>query len=109
MADEASGSVSDAESNAESQNQDQVSIAQIELPPLPRNYTVRQAMVACGFNDVIQRAGMTDAPRVAAESFDNDFETALYLDDSDIASVAKRFSAFTQAAGKISWTVPQKN
>jgi hypothetical protein len=83
--------------------------AQFDLPPLPQNYTVRQAMVACGFNDVIQRAAMTDAQRVAEESFDNDFQTALYLDDADVASEAKRFSTFTQAAGKISWTVPQKN
>ena len=81
----------------------------IELPPQPRIYTVLEAIITCGFDNVVQRQGLTDAARVANESFDNDFNTSLYLDDTDIISEAKRYASLTQAAGKINWTVPQKN
>ena len=81
----------------------------IVLPPEPHVYTVREAMIACGFNDVIARAGLTDARRIATESFDNDFYTAIHMKEEDITSEVKRYAALTQANGKISWTVPQKN
>jgi hypothetical protein len=81
----------------------------VELPPLPQAHTVREAMATCGFNDEILRGGLTDAQRVATESFDDDFITALYLEDKDIASEVKRYASLTQATGKINWTVPQKN
>jgi hypothetical protein len=81
----------------------------VALPPPPRIYTVSEAMTACGFDNVLARGGLTDAQRVATESFDDDFATAIYLEDKDIASEVKRYASLTQAAGKISWTVPQKN
>lgn len=81
----------------------------IVLPPEPHVYMVREAMIACGFNDVIACAGFTDAQRIATESFDNDFNTVIHMKDDDITSEVKQYASLTQANGKISWTVPQNN
>ena len=78
------------------------------LPELPFLYTVRAAMESCGFNNVIIRAGMTDAQRVATGTFNDEFETAIHLDEKDIANEVKRYATLSQAAGRILWTATNR-
>lgn len=99
----------DQEQNEGQQMDEDIPQPQQQLPPQPRVFTVLDAMIACGFDNVIERGGITDAQRVATDTFDDDFSTAIYLDYKDIASEVKRYAALTQAAGRILWTAPNKN
>jgi hypothetical protein len=82
---------------------------ELQEEDIPQGFTVLDAMITCGFNNTIQRAGSTDAQRIATDTFDNDFSTAIYLDEKAIASEIKRYAALPQAAGRILWTAPNRN
>ena len=77
----------------------------LPLPPLPV-FTVRQAMVVCGFDNNGQNliANETDAERVARMVFANRFDSCYGKTAEDVRSDVKAFAAMPQAQGRIHWT-----
>jgi hypothetical protein len=68
---------------------------------LPPTFTVNDAIVACGVNNVDLYEGQTQANRISNELFIDDFHTCMDLTNKDIDDVFKTFSGLTVAQGQI--------
>ena len=67
----------------------------------PPVFTVRQALVACGVDNVNLFNGHTAAWRLSEEIFSNDFESCLDKTQIEIDDDFKSYSRLTQGQGQI--------
>ena len=66
--------------------------------------TVRDAIALCGVNNVAQWHGRTQAQRIAADLFNDNFETARDMRYDDVLDDFKSYSSLTVANGQIRLT-----
>ena len=64
-------------------------------------YTVRDAITACGVNNVTQFGGRTQAQRIASEVFDDDFESCRFKSNEELKEDLKSYAGLTVAQGRI--------
>ena len=64
-------------------------------------YTVREAMANIGIDDNSLWNGQTQAERIAAEVFDDDFNSCMDITSSEIDDSFKMYSALTVVNGQI--------
>ena len=64
-------------------------------------YTVRDAITACGVNNVALFGGRTQAQRIASEIFDDDFESCRFKSDDELKEDLKSYAGLTVAQGRI--------
>ena len=64
-------------------------------------YTVRDAITACGFNNVALFGGRTQTQRIASEVFDDDFESCCFKSDDELKEDLKSYAGLTVAQGRI--------
>ena len=64
-------------------------------------FTVHNAMVAIGINNLILWNGNTQAERIATDVFDDDFNSCLYISQTELDDNLKMYSALTLANGQI--------
>ena len=68
------------------------------VPPV---FTVLEAMIACGVDNVKMFNGQTSAQRFGSDIFGNDFITSMDKTMDELNQDLKRFSDLTQAQGQI--------
>ena len=74
----------------------------INVPPnVPTAYTVREAMAECGVNDTDLFEEKTQAERLSADLFSDDFHTCMDKTHAELDSDFKTYSDLTQAQGQI--------
>ena len=74
----------------------------VNVPPnVHTAYTVREAMAECDVNDTDFFEERTQAERLAADLFSDDFHTCMDKTHAELDSAFKTYSDFTQAQGQI--------
>ena len=75
--------------------------ANVNVPAIIPVFTVRDAMIACGVNDVNLFDGDTPAQRIAADLFGDDFDTCMDKSYEELYGEFKTYTDLTQAQGQI--------
>ena len=84
----------------------------VNIPPnVPTAYTVREAMAECGVDDTDLFEEKTQAERLVADLFSDDFHTCIDKTHAGLDSDFKTYSDLTQAQGQIRVTpgIKKKN
>jgi len=68
------------------------------VPPI---HTIRQAIAACGVDDVEVVLGQTHAQRMATDMFDNDFDSCMDKTVDELTNDFKSYATLTIAQGRI--------
>ena len=67
----------------------------------PQIYTVRDAMVQCGINNIDQYQGTTPVQRFAADIFSDSFSLCLDKTVEEVSNDIKQYATLTQNQGQI--------
>ena len=70
------------------------------MPIAPHAFTVSDAMVLCGINNVTLFDGLNAAQRIAADVFDDDFNTCLDKSFKELDADFKTYSELTVGQGR---------
>ena len=72
---------------------------EIQVPRVPTQYTIREAMEECGVNNQDLFENKTQAERLASDLFSDDFNTCMDKTHEELDSDFKTYSDLTQAKG----------